>query len=192
MGLAVKPYPSCRYSHAAMDALRHLRAANDVDVDAISAVEIGLPQTGQNIIGTPLAQKHAPKTVVDGQFSMPFLAAVILRKGDLGWDDYDQLLSDPETLALTRKVSCVVDPAAEAEFPANMAGVARVTVGGERLETMVVVPKGEPDNFLTEAELTGKFERFDGPISQAPRAAPGWPTRCLTWTRNRQFRRSWN
>ena len=169
MGLAVKPYPSCRYSHAAMDALRHLRAANDVDVDAISAVEIGLPQTGQNIIGTPLAQKHAPKTVVDGQFSMPFLAAVILRKGDLGWDDYDQLLSDPETLALTCKVSCVVDPAAEAEFPANMAGVARVTVGGERLETMVVVPKGEPDNFLTEAELTGKFEGLTAPYLSAAR-----------------------
>ena len=100
---------------------------------------------------------------------MPFLAAVILRKGDLGWDDYDQLLSDPETLALTRKVSCVVDPAAEAEFPANMAGIARVTVGGERLETMVVVPKGEPDNFLTEAELNGKFEGLTAPYLSAAR-----------------------
>lgn len=172
MGLAVKPYPSCRYSHAAMDALQQLKAKHELSEGDIQHVEIGLPQTGLNIIGHPIAQKHAPVTIVDGQFSMPFLAAVILRTGNLGWDDYDSQLADPVTLALTAKVNCIQDPKAEAEYPANMAGIARVTTSSGVHEAMVVIPKGEPDNFLSQDELTAKFDGLTAPyLSKARRDA---------------------
>ena len=172
MGLAVKPYPSCRYSHAAMDALQQLKAEHGLTEGDVQHVEIGLPQTGLNIIGQPIAQKHKPVTIVDGQFSMPFLAAVILRTGNLGWDDYDSQLSDPVTLALTAKVDCIQDPKAEAEYPANMAGIARVTTSSGVYEAMVVVPKGEPDNFVTEDELIAKFDGLTAPyLSKSRRDA---------------------
>ena len=63
--------------------------------------EIGLPEIGHKIIGEPAAAKVNPASVVDGQFSMPFCAAVALRDWrDLAWDDYARHIDDDDTAAL--------------------------------------------------------------------------------------------
>jgi len=161
--LAVKPYPSCRYTHAAMDALATLKQEHDIRAEDIEAVEIGLPETGWKIVGEPEDDKRNPQSVVDGQFSMPFCAAVVLREGTLSWDHYATHLTDPDTRALGQLVSTIVDPQAQAAYPANMAGVARVTSRGETFEAFVEVPKGEPGNFLDESEFLEKFNTLCGP-----------------------------
>ena len=158
MSLAVKPYPSCRYTHAAMDAMTELLSEHKLDWTDIDEIEIGLPQTGWNLTADPLSHKQHPKNVVDGQFSMPFCAAVILREGGMTWDDYAKHLNDQDTRALCAKVDVVVDPLAEEEFPANMAGVARIKTNGKAYERFVAVPKGEPENFMSQAEFRAKFE----------------------------------
>jgi 2-methylcitrate dehydratase PrpD len=163
LGVAVKPYPSCRYGHAAIDALLELRAANDLDWREVESVEIGLPQTGINIIGEPQAEKQAPKNYVDGQFSMAFCAAVALRDGAMDWDSYERHLTDAQTLALCRRIRTVHDARVEAEYPANMSGVARVHTGSGHFEKFVIVPKGEPGNFVTRDELRAKFDGLVGP-----------------------------
>ncbi|GMQ90474.1 MAG: MmgE/PrpD family protein [Gammaproteobacteria bacterium] len=169
MAIAVKPYPSCRYSHAALDALIALRAANDIDAQEIESVEIGLPRTGWNIIGDPEEAKQRPRSVVDGQFSMPFLAAVALREGRMRWDDYARHIDDADTLALCKRVQTVVDPKAEAEFPAQMSGIARVRTKRGSFEKFVVIPKGEPENFFSQDELRAKFDSLVGPYLSARR-----------------------
>lgn len=163
LGVAVKPYPSCRYGHAAMDAIIALRAANDIDWRDVQSVEIGLPRTGVNIIGEPESEKQRPANYVDGQFSMPFVAAVALRDGGMDWDSYERHLADQDTLALCRKIRTVSDPLAQAEYPANMSGVARINTGSGRFEKLVVEPKGEPGNFVTQAELRAKFDGLVAP-----------------------------
>ena len=163
METAVKPYPSCRYSHAAMEALIGLRAANDIRPDDVESVEIGLPETGWKIIGDPEEAKQNPKGIVDGQFSMPFCAAVALSEGGLVWDDYAKHINDSKTLDLCRRVHTVTDPKAEAEFPKNLSGTAKVRTGKGEFEGFVAVPKGEPDNFLTIDELRAKFGGLVGP-----------------------------
>ncbi|MCH7889312.1 MAG: MmgE/PrpD family protein [Proteobacteria bacterium] len=169
LAIALKPYPCCRYAHAAMDALIGLRAANDIDPDEIESVVIGLPRTGWNIIGDPLADKRRPKNVVDGQFSMPFVAAVALREGGMDWDDYARHIDDPETLALCQRVDCVVDPKVEAEFPARLSGSVRVTTRRGTLESFVAVPKGEPETFPTADEVRAKFASLARPCLSARR-----------------------
>ncbi len=163
LGIAVKPYPSCRFSHAAIDAVLHLRAANDIDPADVESVEIGLPKVGWDLIGNPEADKQNPKNVVDGQFSMPFVAAVALREGRMAWDDYAHHLDDPETLDLCRRVTSVIDPRAEAEYPEQLSGVARVRTSRGLCEEFVAVPKGEPEKFATLAELRAKFDGLTGP-----------------------------
>jgi 2-methylcitrate dehydratase PrpD len=163
MDIAVKPYPSCRYGHAAMDALIDLRAANDIDYHEIESVEVGLPRTGWNLIGDPESDKQSPKNYVDGQFSMPFVAAVALRDGKMGWDSYAPHLEDSETLALCKRIRAVVDPKVEAEFPAHMGGLVHVRTGRGEFEKMVVIARGEPENFLSAAEMRAKFDDLTGP-----------------------------
>jgi 2-methylcitrate dehydratase PrpD len=167
--IAVKPYPSCRYSHAPLDALLQLRAANDIKPDEIETVEIGVPAIGWNIIGTPEAAKHAPQSVVDGQFSMAFCAAVALREGGMAWDDYARHLKDKKTLDLCRRVATVVDSRADAAYPKNMSGVARIRTRRGQFEAFVETPKGEPANFVTSAELAAKFDGLAAPYVAADR-----------------------
>ncbi len=169
MRLAVKPYPSCRYSHAAIDGIVALMKEHGFSAQDVEEVEIGLPETGWKIIGGP-EDKTEPQSVVDGQFSMPFCAAVALREGGFVWDDYEKHLKDETTRSLTRKVKTVVDPRAEAEFPANMSGVARIKTPNGDYETLVVVPKGEPGNFLADEEFRDKFDGLCAPYLGEERA----------------------
>ena len=52
----------------------------------------------------------------------------------------------------------IVDPRAQAEFPTNLAGAARVKSNGQTFEAFVSVPKGEPDNFMSQEEIRAKFD----------------------------------
>jgi 2-methylcitrate dehydratase PrpD len=133
----------------------------------VNEVTIGLPRPGWKIIGDPEAAKQSPASVVDGQFSMAFCAAVALRSGNLVWDDYARHLRDSETQALCKRVRTRVDARADADFPQEMsAGVTIATARGT-FETYVRVPKGEPANFLSDAELRAKFDGLAAPYLPA-------------------------
>jgi 2-methylcitrate dehydratase PrpD len=73
--------------------------------------------------------------------------------------------------SLLPKVTCAFDPEIEAEFPANMSGKLTVTAHGQSFAQKVVVPKGEPGNFLTEAELRAKFTGLTDALLGAERSA---------------------
>lgn len=167
MQTAVKPYPSCRYGHAGIDAAIALRDEHGLEPGEIQSVTLGLPRAGMLLIGEPAEKKAAPENVVDGQFSGPFVIAVALATGAMNWDSY-ALLRNPTVRALLPKIHCVFDPEIEAEFPRNMAGKVTVAARGRRYEKTVVVGKGEPGNFLTEPELRAKFAALaDGVLGTA-------------------------
>jgi 2-methylcitrate dehydratase PrpD len=168
MKIAVKPYPSCRYSHAAIDGLIALARQNSIRAEDVEEVEVGLPEPGWKIIGDPEPVKQAPRSVVDGQFSMPFCAAVVLRTGGLTWDDYARHLTDPVTLALCRRVRTRVDARAQADFPEQMSAAVTLRTRQGNHETYVRVPLGEPENFLAEAVLRAKFDGLAAPYLGAP------------------------
>ena len=170
MHTAVKPYPSCRYGHASVDAALALRAANDFQPDEIESVLIGLPNAGMLLVGQPADKKANPQNVVDGQFSGPFVVAAALTKGAMGWDSY-RLLQDPAIRALLPRIISQFDPEIEAEYPANMSGKVTIRARGKDFVQKVVVPKGEPDNFLTASELRAKFFGLTEAVLGAERAA---------------------
>ena len=164
MRVGVKPYPACRYTHAALDAVIALGHEHRIDPTRIRAVEVGLPRKGVDMTGEPQDRKRRPMSVVDGQFSMHFVAAVGVREGRLVWDDYKVHLGDPETLSLMERISVGQDARAEAEYPRNMSGSVKITMDdGAAHEAFVAVPKGEPDNFMTDEEMRGKFSSLVGP-----------------------------
>lgn len=169
MKIAVKPYPSCRYTHAAVDGILALAREHAIEAGEVEEVTVGLPDAGWKITGDPEPAKQSPKSVVDGQFSMAFCAAVALRSGGLAWDDYARHLGDPVTLALCKKVRTRVDPKAQADFPAEMSASLQIRTGRAAFETYVRTPKGESANFLSAAELRAKFDGLTGPYLSARR-----------------------
>jgi 2-methylcitrate dehydratase PrpD len=87
----------------------------------------------------------------------------------MGWDSY-QLLNDATVRGLLPKVTCAFDQDIEAEFPTNMSGRLTIEARGQRFEQTVVVPKGEPSNFLSESELRAKFAGLTDSVLGAERA----------------------
>jgi 2-methylcitrate dehydratase PrpD len=170
MNTAVKPYPSCRYGHAGIDAALALRAANDLQPTEITSVRLGLSKSGMLLIGAPAEKKRNPLNIVDGQFSGPFVISAALATGAMGWDSYG-LLGDNVVRSLLPKIECAFDPEIEAELPTNMAGKLTIEARGQRFEKKVVVPRGEPGNFLSEQELRDKFAGLTDTVLGAPRAA---------------------
>lgn len=167
--IAVKPYPSCRYGHAPLDGILALAREHGIRAEDVEEVVVGLPEPGWKLIGDPEPAKQAPKSVVDGQFSMAFCAAVALRSGGFAWDDYARHLGDPATLAFCKRVKTWVDPRAQADFQKNMSGSVRIRTRRGQFETYVQVAKGEPENFVSAAELRAKFDGLTGPYLSARR-----------------------
>jgi 2-methylcitrate dehydratase PrpD len=156
MATAVKPYPSCRYGHAGIDAMLALQDEHKFNPAEIEKITYGTSHAGMLLVGAPAEKKANPQNVVDGQFSGPFVLLSALTTGKMNWDSYGGL-QDPAIRSLLPKVICEQDPEIEAEFPTNMSGKVTVQAGGKTYTKTVVVPKGEPSNFLTENELRAKF-----------------------------------
>jgi 2-methylcitrate dehydratase PrpD len=166
----VKPYPSCRWGHAGIDAALALRAEHGLQAAEIDKVTLGISRAGMLLVGEPADRKANPQNVVDGQFSGPFVIATALATGKMGWDSYG-LLQDPGIKTLMQRVRCENDPEIEAEFPANMSGKLTIEARGQTFVSKIIVPKGEPSNFLTEAELLAKFSGLADAVLGEARAA---------------------
>ena len=163
LNLGVKPYPSCRYSHAAIDGIIELKNELGFSTAELDDIDIGLSETALNIIGYPLSDKQNPKSVVDGQFSMPFCAAVTVKSGGLKWDDYKNHLNDSDTLSLCNKIKVSPDKDAEECCPEYMSAKLKVVVKGKKYEKFVKIPKGEPENFMEDSEFISKFRSLTEP-----------------------------
>jgi 2-methylcitrate dehydratase PrpD len=130
---------------------------------------MGLPNKGMLLVGAPTQYKQNPQNIVDGQFSGPFVVACALARGHFGWDSY-AWLQDADLRGLMKKILPVEDAEVEADFPEYMSGKLTVTARGQTFVKKIQVPKGEPANFLTEAELRAKFHGLADAVLGADRA----------------------
>jgi len=166
--IAVKPYPSCRFAHAAIDAIVELRNEHSFGPDDIGMIMCGLPRKGLLLVGAPIARKREAIDVVEGQFSMPFNAAVAVIEGSMGWESYARRLGTPEIARLMSRVDVAHDEEVETLFPERFGARVRITLrNGRVLERLVRSPKGESDNFVTPDEIDCKFVDLVDPYIDA-------------------------
>lgn len=156
----IKPYPSCRNTQSAVDALFSLLREQPLRADEIQRVTFGLTRPGLATVWDPPDRRRRPKTLADAQFSMPFVAAVALLDGRLSAEQFRrERYGDPAVIALMDRVDCVTDPGLDARYPESWPSWAEVTtVDGSRYRAEVQHPKGDPANRLTGAELMAKFD----------------------------------
>lgn len=153
----IKPYPCCRYKHAAIDAL--LKLAPEIDPTGVESVTIDLPSPGVRLTGTPIDRKRRPSNFVDCQFSAPFATALVLLSGEAGlraYLDAQDALDDPAWLELMDRVDVISTERTNEVFP-NKWPAHVVVDDGHRHECFVEQPRGEPERPLDAQALEGKF-----------------------------------
>jgi 2-methylcitrate dehydratase PrpD len=162
MKIGVKPYPSCRYTHAAIDALLAMRRAHNLTPDQIKRVEIGLHRNGITLTGDAPTKRH-PTSIVGGQFSMFFTGALALDQGRFGWDDYARL-GDKAINALADKIDVVQDDRLEAGRTHPFGARVTVTTDDGVHEELYPDPSGEPTSFPDSAAMRQKFLTLARPV----------------------------
>jgi 2-methylcitrate dehydratase PrpD len=162
MKIGVKPYPSCRYTHAALDALIAMRREHNLTPDQIRRVEIGLHRNGITLTGDAATKRH-PTSIVGGQFSMFFTGAIALDQGRFGWDDYARL-GDATVNALADRFDVVQDDRLETGRSHPFGARVAITTDDGVHERIYADPSGEPSSFPDAQAMQQKFLQLARPV----------------------------
>jgi 2-methylcitrate dehydratase PrpD len=156
METAIKPYPTCHFTHGAIDAALILREEIS-DLSQIKSITVKVPEGVHKTICEPEANKLRPKNDYDAKFSVQFLVAAALMRGRLTLAELEpEELNAPDTLALTSRVSYADDP--ESPFPAAYSGEVIITMeDGTELRHREHINRGAADRPLTNDEIIAKF-----------------------------------
>lgn len=158
--LSYKPYPCCRFNHTAIDAALALRGQPGFDWRKVSAVTAYVNSAANQAVGTPLAVRQAPATVVQAQFSICYTIAAALVNGTVGIADFaTEAFTRADVMRLAARVTPVVDDAIEREWGRNV-GPTRVelVMDGRTVSVQVDEAKGSLGNPMSEGDLMRKLE----------------------------------
>jgi 2-methylcitrate dehydratase PrpD len=163
-----KWHAACRHTHPAADALQALLARERLTHDRIAAVTARVHQGAIDVLG-PVVH---PSSVHHAKFSMGTVLGLVAVRGGAGLREFeDAALTDRDVAAFRERVRMVLDPEVDRAYPQRWIGKVEVrTVDGRTLSARVDVPKGDPGNSLTRAELEEKAVRlgaFRGAASEA-------------------------
>jgi 2-methylcitrate dehydratase PrpD len=156
MDLSIKPYPSCRMTHAAIDAALELFNSRNIDSEAISEVLVYGSKMVFDMVGGRFETRKNPQ--VDAQFSIPYTVAVALMRGKVLLSDFssDTITKGTSVLKLAEKIKVMIDP----ELPAKEISSANITVkmaNGETFSSRVDRLKGSPSKPMSFDDCAGKF-----------------------------------
>jgi len=157
---AVKPYPSCALTHAAIDALLDLRARHGFGADDVAAIEVGV-----NRIAPDVLAHTRPRTPLERKFSMQFCAAAAAGDGRVDLASFGEAAPSAAVRSLMERVTMVVDPSLPDELEQH--AWSRVTVhlkDGRALANPPRGAQGHPSTPLTAEALREKFLRCAIPV----------------------------
>lgn len=157
--VAFKPWPSCRGSHTTADAALSLFAEFSIEAPDVELITIYSAPGEHSLLGTPLTKKQSPDSIVDAQFSNPWVVAAALVDHRVSLDHFTPAaLGRPDLLDVTRRTETVEDRSLAR--PGGGPGAARVEVrltDGRTLTRTVAYAKGAPGNPMSASEFHQKF-----------------------------------
>ena len=156
-----KNHGCCGHCFAAIDAALALKAEHLIHPQQIERITVGgyratVEVTGRKSVATPF----------EGRFSTPFTVATALVHGSVRLAAFEPgRLADPAVQALMQRVNVVLDPRCDADFPGRRSAVVEIAMqDGRRFSRYQPHRKGDPEDPLTDAELTGKYFELTNPV----------------------------
>lgn len=168
-GIGVKRFPACASTHQALDATLALAEEHAIDPAAVASVECGVSYMAPHQLIYDQAQ-----TGLQGKFSMPYCVSVALLDRTVGLAQFaEERVQRADVKALMPRVRMYVHPdqTTRESLPARFTEVAIELADGRRLVKSVRVAKGQPQNPLSNAELTIKFNDCAARVMSRERAS---------------------
>lgn len=157
MAVALKPYPTCHFTHSAADAALFLRHRHGFTAEQVEHMTVQLPREVMPIVCEPRANKIAPLNGYDARFSVPYVVAAALIWGKLGLRELeDDSIRDPAVLDLAKRVECRPDP--HSAFPRHYSAELTVMLKNGRSYTQrEQINRGSEEQPLSHGEIINKY-----------------------------------
>jgi 2-methylcitrate dehydratase PrpD len=157
MDLSIKPYPSCRMTHATIDAALNMRKKIGSDFEKIDEIAVSVSEMVTGMVGKPFVIGTNPQ--VDAQFSIPYTTACALIKGKVLLKDFDdETIMDKSVNILAKRVRVASDK----NLPAKDIMHSKLSVkmkDGRFFEERIDIPSGNPGNPMTMQQCQEKFRQ---------------------------------
>lgn len=145
-----KPYPSCRYTHPPLDALREALTSRDDEVDSAD-VESVTVRTFENAV--EMAHTN-PGTPTSAKFSTPYVLARYLVDGKVTLESFSPYaLRDDDVGRIADKITLIRDDEYEAAFPERWGAKVEVILEDDCLTGHRSFPRGDYRDPLTDDEF---------------------------------------
>ncbi|MHA7601237.1 MmgE/PrpD family protein [Alicycliphilus sp. T452] len=166
--MTFKNHACCGHTFAPIDGALELQARmGGVRWQDLQAVEVATYGPALAVAGNA-----DPRTAAEARFSIPFVVATALIHGSVRLSAFTpERLADADIRALMARIRLAVDPALDARFPGQRAARVRfATADGRQGEYLQPTRKGDPEQPLSDAELSDKFMELAAPVVGEARA----------------------
>ena len=148
---SIKPWPSCRHTHPAIDA--SLRLAQRHKGKNIEEIRIDTYQAAIDV-----CDRIAPNSIYEAKFSLQHCVAAALTFGGVNFDSFNESARNLCKPILPR-INLMLDRDFQNNYPLNWgSGVTVKYENGDIDSEQAVNAKGDPENPLTDEELRTKSE----------------------------------
>lgn len=163
----IKPYPICRWAHAALDALGHVMQQHGLAENDIAKVEV------RTFAQAAALYPGMPQTTSQAQYSLPFALAARLVHGRIGPEHIaDGGLTDARVAQALSKIEVHEDNRHSARFPlGRWSDVTVHTRAGDRFASGDIHARGGPNSPMHLSEVEAKFHTMAAPIETERRNA---------------------
>jgi 2-methylcitrate dehydratase PrpD len=168
----IKPYPICRWAHAALDALSGLMRAHGFHADDVANIKVNTFAESAALF------PRMPATTSQAQYSLPFALATMLVHGRIGPDEITGAgLSDPQVAALLPRISVHEAVRHSERFPKGRWSDVTVELkDGRRLASGDVNARGGSEAPMDMHEVEAKFHIMASALPE-PRRRAIWEMR---------------
>jgi 2-methylcitrate dehydratase PrpD len=166
--MTFKNHACCGHTFAPIDgALELQRRMGNPRWQDVQRVEIATYGPALAVAGNP-----DPRTAAEARFSIPFVVATALIHGSVRLSAFTpERLADADIRALMARIRLSVDPELDGRFPGQRAARVRITTAdGREGDYLQPTRKGDPEQPLTDAELSDKFMELAAPVAGEARA----------------------
>jgi 2-methylcitrate dehydratase PrpD len=159
MDIYFKPYTSCRHTHGAAQAAQELMAAEKIDIAEVESIDVFTYAIATVAVGKTIGPEDS---FVSAQFSLPYVVAACLTRGDMSAEQLKPAcISDARVVELAKKVKVSIDPELNKVYPDKTSSRVELTfAGGRKAARQTDIPKGDPRNPMTAADISDKLKRF--------------------------------
>lgn len=165
--MTFKNHACCGHTFAPIDGALELKASMGVDWQDLDSVEVATYEPALAVAGN-----FTPRTAAEARFSIPFVVATALIYGSVRLSAFTpERLADPLIRQLMERIRLSIEPTLDANFPGQRAASLRFTTkNGQHAQYLQPTRKGDPEQPLTDAELSEKFMELAAPVIGVDRA----------------------